>query len=105
MSRSNHILLTIGVIQWVALSSLWRLFNYDQLYFISQALFILSLSIVLLRQFKSIVTQIIFFLAVNQTIDEITMEATTFRISEYITFAIVLLYIFRNKLLKNKTNG
>lgn len=97
MSRSNEILLIIGVVQWITLCSLWKVFEWEQLYFISQALFILVIAIVLLIQFKSIITQIIFFLAVNQTIDEITMEATTFRVSEYITFIIVLLYIFLRK--------
>ena len=101
MSRSNKILLTIGLSQWVVLCSLWKPFNWDQLYFISQALFILSITTVLLRQLPNINTEIVFFLALNQAIDELFMTAVSFRFSEYIIFVLVVIYL----LIKHKRNN
>lgn len=93
MGKFNTVLLYIGLSIWVALYSLWYLFDCQQLYFIGQAILIFIVAIIFFRIFKSKVTKIFLILAVNQLVDELLMNATTIRISEYITIGLVIMYI------------
>lgn len=97
MGRFNKIILSIGLSVWVALYSLWYLFDFQQLYFIGQAFMIMCVATILYRQYKSTTTSIFLVLALNQIIDEFLQIATEFRITEYITITIVIFFIFLRK--------
>ena len=106
MSRTNKILMSIGLSIWVALYSLWNYLDQPFLYYLGQSIVMVPTSIVMVREFKgSLICLIFLVLTTNQLIDEILLWRSELRMSEYISVAIAIIYLIQKKLLNTKTTN
>jgi hypothetical protein len=95
MSKAQHYILLVSLIIWVVSYNLWIFFD-SSVYYIGTAVFILGLSLLIdmsvKEKWKQITSKFFLILAVNNVLDEVFFNPTTFDFNEYITIFLFLIY-------------